>query len=83
MRFTRRFPTFLSPLVFFSTPLQGGESLFGAATFNILLNTQHMKYRLSRAHFYKSQFVVARTGEVSSYDTALCPVSALPAVFLR
>ena len=38
---------------------------FGAAYYEQLLQTEDTKYRLSRAHFYDDQFILARTGEVS------------------
>jgi len=43
----------------------GGEKAFGV-DYNLLLHTTDMKYRLSRAHFYQTQFVVARTGECTT-----------------
>lgn len=43
---------------------KGGVAHFGAAYYEQLLHTEDTKYRLSRAHFYDDQFILARTGEV-------------------
>lgn len=59
----------LPPILLFSTVLfpffQGGVAHFGGAFYEQLLHTEDTKYRLSRAHFYEDQFILARTGEVS------------------